>query len=381
MLSLGAMSRGDHNDSNGLHPLAKHMWRQLDGLSEIDRRYVHSFLQRRLTPPMQLANQEIAIAALQKFDSARRAAATSTPGEEPPWARGTLSKPNYNAFRDAQPDRSSWPSSTLIVNAFERRWSDALAAAGLAVTPNVLARRGLRQGKPFDAEEVKVRLLEWIAQVDPARPLIQAEYVAWANRNQDSSGRRPPTLPTVAKYLGGWDAVLIELDLLERHPDVVAARRRLEDNSRAGWATAVVMDLGLETLPKPPAGRPGFEGCAEWLRWMTAPLSEEERAGLEMKEWDILRAALTVRLAGDGAHTTVPSAKGIKDKADDRSWPAAKLQAGIIDEVFSGVAPRRHGRSTTTSSSRHSPRLPPPSRTRRVGLSTSSTARRQPRKG
>jgi len=169
------MSRGDlSNDCSGLHPLAEHLWRQLDGLSEVDRRFVHNALQRRLTPKVQLANQEIAIAALQKFDSARRAAATSAPGERPAWADGTLSKRNYNAFRDAQPERSSWPSTTLIANAFDRRWGDALAAAGLAVAPNVLAGRGLRQGKPFDAEEVKACLMEWVAQVEPGRPLVQA---------------------------------------------------------------------------------------------------------------------------------------------------------------------------------------------------------------
>lgn len=128
--------------------------------------------------------------------------------------------------------------------------------------------------------------------------------------------------------------MLAELGLLERHPDVVAARSRLEESSRAAWANHVATNLELETVPDPLAGTGGFEGCAEWLRWMTAPLSREDRAGLEMEEWDILRAALTVRLADRGSHTAIPSAKGIKDRAENHSWPTAKLRAGIVDEAF-----------------------------------------------
>lgn len=142
------MSTGTRDDGAGLHPLARNLWGQLRDLGEVDRRFVFSALQRRLSPNVQLSNQEIAVAALQRFDAVRRRAAASTAADElPGWARGTLSKRAYNAYRDAQADRSSLPSTTLIANAFARRWGDAVAAAGLGAASDVLAGRGLARAR------------------------------------------------------------------------------------------------------------------------------------------------------------------------------------------------------------------------------------------
>lgn len=191
---------------------------------------------------------------------------------------------------------------------------------------------------------MKAALRGWIAEVDadhPDRPLAQADYVAWRNRmvrSPKADGVRLPTVPTLMKYLGGWGAVLAELGELDRHPDVVAARRRLDSSPQAGWAIAAVRSLELESAPAPAADE-GFEHAAGWLRWMTAPLSAKERTGLEMHRWDLLRAALIVRLAGLGRHLEIPSAEGIKSRADDRSWPTAKLRAGIVDPACGNCSP------------------------------------------
>jgi hypothetical protein len=331
------MSREVRNDSSRLHPLAENLWRQLDGQSEADRRFVHNTLQRRLTPATQLENQQISVAALQRFNAARRLAGESLAEEEiPRWAKGTLSKRNYNSFRDTQPDRSM-PSSTLISNAFGGRWGDALAAAGLAAAPNFLASRGLSLGKFFDDDEIRAVVRAWISRVDaddPDGPLIQAEFAAWAvgkKNSPQSSELRYPTLPTVKKYLGTWAEVLIDLGQLDRHPEVIAVRRMIEGSRRSGWAIETVESLDLDALPEPGVKNP--EHAATWLRWMTKPLSMRERAALEMSQWAILRAALIDRLASLGVHAEIPSAKAIKSQVDDRSWPTAKARAGIVDRT------------------------------------------------
>jgi len=328
------MSNEAQDADTEARPLAKHLWYQLDGRSEADRRFVLNALQRRLTPKTQLPNQAIAIAALEKFDSARLAAATA--GERPGWACGTYSKRNYNAFRSAQPDPGCLPSSTLIANAFRGRWGDALAAAGLDVAPDVLARRGINQGHKYSAEEVRSVLRAWIAEVDrddPAGPLVQAEFAAWSRRNASgpgSGGLRYPTLPTVFKYLGKWAEVLIDLGQLDRHPEIIAARRQLDASPDREWASDAVKRLDLEALPKS-AGASDPDYAGTWLRWVTEPLPRDQRAGLEMHRWGLLRAALLVSLGSLGSYAEIPSAEAIKSAADDRSWPTAKARAGIVD--------------------------------------------------
>ena len=325
------------DDSVRIHPLAKNLWYQLHGRSQADRAFVHNALQRRLSQSTQLASQEIAIAALQRFASERSLASASPAEEERPgWAEGGPSTRRYNAFRSAQSD-GHLPSSTQISHAFGGGWGRALAAAGLAPAPNVLASRGLNLGKAFDADEVRAVLRAWIDEVDrddPDGPLVQAQFAAWTSRKRTSSdtdGMRYPTLPTVFKHLGTWGTVLIELGQLDRHPAVVAARRTIECDQRAGWAIETAQGLDLETLPA--SGVDDLEHAVGWLRWMTKSLSGEARTALGMSQWAVLRAALIDRLASLGRYAEIPSAYAIASAADDRSWPTAKARAGIVEDA------------------------------------------------
>ena len=325
----------------GAHPLAKRLWYLLHDRSEADRRLVYEALRVRLGPREQTANQEIAVAALQRFAAARRKAEEAADPEDelPRWATGSPSRRHYNLFREAQDEPRDWPSTSLIANAFGRRWGDALQAAGLASAPDVLARRILSPGT-FSRKEIESVLRTWIAEVDrvdPDRPLRQSDFVVWGKQqrsNPNASCDRVPSLPTLNKYIGGWEQVLGAFGLAHRCHAANAARFDHVPSAQKEWAEAAVEDLDLASIPRTRTGRGrsfSLEDVLSWIRWLTASLGREEVAELKMRDWNLLRAALLERLGEANRMVDVPSAQRIASHTAIPSWAQAKVMAGCTD--------------------------------------------------
>lgn len=348
--SVDIAERSEH-----AHPLAKRLWSQLRTRSEADRRLVYEALQLRLEPNQTSANQQIAIAALQRFDGLRRSARTrsadpSDPSQGvPQWAQAGPSRRRYNTFRDDQPDSKAWPSSQLIVNAFGYQWGEALKAAGLAVAPDVLAMRRTTLPDPYTKPELQEIVCSWIATVDgddPERPLTQGDFFVWLERQRrdpDSKLKRWPSRPTVRKRLGCWMTTLVELGQAHRHPSIAVAHVRCGGHSeeRRAWAERAVAAVDLGALPERKSVRSRGSGYTleeleGWMRRLTVGLTTEDAATMTMAQWELLRRSFLLRLLAEQKRIVdVPSDVRFVSEPTIRSWPHAKIMAGIaeIDDV------------------------------------------------
>ena len=339
--------------SEPAHPLARHLWASLRGRSEADRRLVLEALRRRIDPRTATPNQAIAAAALQRFEIARSEARRGAPDapSTPAWMQGPPSRRRYNTFRSGKSDPAGWPSSQFISNAFSGNWTSALQAAGLAVAPDVLARRRTRRPGSFTKPELYDIVLAWVREVDshtPDRCLESTRFYGWMtqqSRSPTPGFERFPSRPTLIKYLGSWIDILNALSLAHRHPMMPGVRRKAE--AAEGWVKDAVSSLDLSAVGgRTSVGGPnrGYreEELLAWVAWLTAKMSEERRTALEMRQWDRLRPCLLLRMVEEKRRlVTVPSAAKICAHPHIGSWPQAKVRAGICPPEPAVVKRRR----------------------------------------
>jgi hypothetical protein len=319
------------------HPLAAAVFLQLRQRSEADRQLVHQALQRRLGVQTRTERQEQAAVALERFTAARkqaRAAHTSRHAPLPRWAEKEPSRTRYEWFRAEQPEPKAWPSAQLIRNAFGT-WQQALAAIGQAPAPDFTARGLLATGPAFVEGEALAALRLWVKDVDavdPTAPLLENDYIGWAQRERGVAQPRLARIPnhmTVRRLLGSWPETLARLGLL----------RRLSPNAGVAGASA-----GKQAQPLPfdlidiPAnlGRPlTTEQKLDWLRWLGSKLGEAAAAQLTIEGFDSWRRQITWARQQENLITRIPAAQSIARDPGIGSWPKAKELAGLVGPATS----------------------------------------------
>jgi hypothetical protein len=133
----------------------------------------------------------------------------------------------YERWRASQPHCRELPSAHFIARAFDDRWSAALDAAGLPVTPGRRVQQLNPRTRGFAAEQVQQALARWLAEdplLDPQYGQFRdraksgsvsrcgqsqrtfTSYLRWAYSElaKDPGLRLPLSAPTFRRYFGCW---------------------------------------------------------------------------------------------------------------------------------------------------------------------------------
>lgn len=348
------MITSDTNTEHGRKavPFARALWDQMHDRSEIERRYLFDLLQVELGLATMTGKKEVAAEALSRFVDARvsEKARVATDETVARWARGELSRRNYDEFRAEQPSPREWPSASYIRNAFDNDWNAAIAAIGHKPGVDVTSRQLTASAKPFSREEVLAALRIWISDVDqedgPGSRLLQARYESWTRSKRAAEDLRFSRLPrasTLHRVIGDWQEVLAALGCAHRHW-TARARSSVGDDGAARSFKEVAEILDLSTAPpdmprkhryaddSPRAVNDHADLTISWVRWLGEQLPAAERASLRMEDFIRYMSSIRRLSLAQGKPLRPPSHASIERSPEIGGWLHAKHLAGLIEE-------------------------------------------------
>jgi hypothetical protein len=322
------------------HPLAAFLWSVLRDRSEADRRLVYEAARRRLGHRDTTEKQDLALEALHGW--MRINESVHAP-----------SRRQYDAFRNGLPERTLWPSATVIKNAFGG-WSKAAAAADGRPEPDCTSRRLISNGRAVDREQTVAALREWEASLGD-EPRRETDYFAWARKQLEDPDSPYTNISTssrtIARLFGGWEGALGEVGALARRRGLGDQRRTRRRPTRARPTHPTAAAGSARPAPSRPSRNPSSrqptrpptfdlstapeasnatysgEELIAWVRWAAAILHAHEVGQLTIGAYEDLRNAVLDQELQRNRPRRMPSAQSILRRF--RSWFDAQEQAGL----------------------------------------------------
>jgi len=176
----------------------------------------------------------------------------------------------YERWRQQQAHPEERPSAEFIAAAFENRWSAALLAAGLPITPGRRAQQRNIQTGGYSSQEMATALNTWLAETTGVDFTFRA-YEAWARARLEPhpEDRLPLSAPTFRAAFGSWQrAIDLAIGGSTHSRRGRGVRNNYDEQRMVVHLTAAATDTGLGAA----LTRPAYDA---WSR--TRPVETSDR--------------------------------------------------------------------------------------------------------